>query len=333
MRVVITGGTGFIGQRLARAILDRGELFSPAYYAHETVEEVVLFDQSLPPSLNFDDPRVRLVQGEIADRTAVEALIDSDDISVFHLASVVSGGGEKDFDLAMRVNLDGMRHVLEALRRRSGQPRLVFASSIAVFGGAMPESVGDTTKQTPQTTYGITKTIGELLINDYTRKGYIDGRSARLPTVIIRPGRPNAAASSFVSGLFREPLNGEACALPVGPETMMPVLGYRAIVEGLLRLHELDGADLGDDRAVSLPALTVSVQDMLDALHRVAGERPLGKITFNPDPFIQEIVAGWPRDCYFDRALTLGLPREATLDEIVAYYIADYLESAPEAQP
>ena len=334
MRVVITGGTGFIGQRLARALLDRGELMAPASYAREPVEEVVLFDQHLPPSLTFDDPRIRMVQGEIADHAAVEALIDSGDISVFHLASVVSGGGEKDFDLAMRVNLDGMRHLLEVLRKQIAQPRLIFASSIAVFGGgAMPARVGDSTKQTPQTTYGITKTIGELLINDYTRKGYIDGRSARLPTVIIRPGRPNAAASSFVSGLFREPLNGKACALPVGPDTVMPVLSYRAIVEGLICLHELDGAELGDDRAVSLPALTVSVQDMLDALRRVAGGRLLGEITFNPDPFIQEIVAGWPRDCYFDRALALGLPCEASLDEIVAYYIADYLDGAPERHP
>jgi nucleoside-diphosphate-sugar epimerase len=215
---------------------------------------------------------------------------------------------------------------MESLRARTGRPRLVIASSIAVFGGAaMRERVGDVTKQTPQTTYGMTKAVSELLVNDYTRKGFLDGRSARLPTVIIRPGKPNAAASSFVSGLFREPLSGIDIALPVTEATFMPVLGYRAIVDGIIRLHEVPGEDLGDDRAVSLPALTVSVRDMLDALYRVAGKRALGKVTIEPDPFIENIVKTWARDTYFDRAAALGLPREDSLDEIVSYYIDDYL--------
>ena len=269
-----------------------------------------------------------LVTGDIADRGVIGKLIDRDDISVFHLASVVSGGGEKDFDLAMRVNLDGGLAILEACRARRGTPRLVFASSIAVFGGsAMPPSVGDTTKQTPQTTYGITKSICELLINDYSRKGYLDGRSARLPTVIIRPGKPNLAASSFVSGVFREPLAGIDFTLPVKPETVMPLLGYRAIVDGILRLHELPAESLGDDRAVSLPALNVSVADMIEALHRVAGNRTLGNISVEPDPFIEAICAGWPQASHFERARALGLPKEKDLDEIVSYYINDYVDS------
>ena len=158
------------------------------------------------------DDRVALVAGDIADAATVSGLIDGDDVSVFHLASVVSGGGEKDFDLALRVNLDGGRNVFEACRLRPGAPRVVFASSIATFGGgAMPARVGDTTKQTPRTTYGMTKAVGELMINDYTRKGFLDGRATRLPTIVIRPGAPNAAASGFASAVFREPLNGEAC--------------------------------------------------------------------------------------------------------------------------
>lgn len=329
MKVVITGGMGFIGLRLARRIVELESLTGPSGKA-EPVDELLLFDQAVPqappPGL---DGRVTMVSGDIADRATVSALIDRDDISVFHLASVVSGGGEKDFDLAMRVNLDGGRNVMEACRARDGLPRLVFASSIAVFGGAvMPDRVGDTTKQTPRTTYGITKSICELLINDYSRKGFLDGRSARLPTVIIRPGVPNAAASSFVSGIFREPLNGVDFVLPVKPETAMPLLGYRAIVEGIIKLHELPGDRLGDDRAVGLPSLTVTVAEMIEALRRVAGGRALGNITVEPDPFIEEIVATWAQATDDGHAGDLDLPREESLDEIVAYYIEDYVDAA-----
>lgn len=326
MKVVITGGLGFLGRRLADAILARGTLTGISGKA-EPVDAMVLFDAVAPERRPAGlDERVAIVTGDIADRDTVSALVDRDDLSLFHLASVVSGGGEKDFDLAMRVNLDGARHVLEAMRHGGGRRRLVFTSSIAVFGGPwLPASVGDDTKQLPQTTYGITKTIGELLVNDYSRKGFLDGRSARLPTVIIRPGKPNAAASGFSSGVFREPLNGIDYVLPVGLDTVMPVLGYRAVVDGMIALHELPGEALGADRAVGLPALTVTVGEMVDALHRVAGRRTLGAITVVPDPFIEAICKGWPADSHFQRALQLGLPREDSLDTIVAYYIDDYL--------
>ena len=329
MKVVITGGLGFLGQRLARRILDKGQLTAPSGEP-EDVDEILLFDHVMPEINTLDgQDLVRIELGDISDQEAVSGLIDRDDISVFHLASVVSGGGEKDFDLALRVNLDGGRHVMEALRARDGLPRLVFASSIAVFGGAaMGASVGDTTKQTPQTTYGITKAICEQLINDYTRKGFFDGRSARLPTVIIRPGKPNAAASGFASAVFREPLNGEDYVLPVSPETVMPVLGYRSIVDGLLHLHELPGSKLGSDRAVSLPALTASVEDMVSALTRVAHNRALGQITIKPDPFIEAICAGWPQDTYSERALGLGFPIDPDLETIVRHYIEDYADDA-----
>lgn len=326
MKVVITGGAGFIGQRLAQALLQRGRLTGPDG-AESEIDTLLLFDQAVPGARPaWADARVALQEGDIADAATVRALIDRDDISVFHLASVVSGGGEKDFDLAMRVNLTGGLNVFEACRARAGRPRVVFASSIAVFGGAaMPPVVGDYAKQTPQTTYGATKAICELLVNDYTRKGFFDGRSARLPTVIVRPGKPNAAASSFVSGLFREPLNGETCRIPVAEDTVMPLLGYRSIVGGFIALHEVDGALLGDDRAVSLPSFTVKVRDMVDALKRVARNRRLGDIVYEPDPFIQRICDGWPRDASYERATRLGLPRDASLDVIVENYIEDYL--------
>lgn len=335
MKVVITGGTGFIGQRLAQALLQRGKLTAPDG-REAAIDELLLFDVAVPAERpDWADARVAVQAGDISDAETVRTLIDRDDISVFHLASVVSGGGEKDFDLAMRVNLTGGLNVFEACRARAktggALPRLVFASSIAVFGGgAMPPVVGDYAKQTPQTTYGTTKAICELLVNDYTRKGFFDGRSARLPTVIVRPGKPNAAASSFVSGLFREPLNGETCRIPVSEDTVMPLLGYRSIVGGFIALHEVDGAALGDDRAVSLPSLTVTVRDMIDALRRVGGQRAaagrkLGEIVFEPDPFIQRICDGWPKDAAYERATRLGLPRDTSLDAIVENYIEDYL--------
>ena len=328
MKVVITGGMGFIGARLGRALCERGRLTGVSGQ-EEPIDELVLFDSVEIPGLFEEregDTKVTIVAGDISDGQTVRKLIDRDDISVFHLASVVSGGGEKDFDLAMRVNLDGGRHVLEALRARDSQARMVFASSMAVFGGSrMPSIVGDDVKQTPQTTYGITKTMGELMINDYTRKGFIDGRSARLPTVIIRPGKPNQAASSFVSGVFREPLNGVDFELPVSVDTVMPLLGYRAIVDNIIRLHELEKDRLMDDRAGSLPSHTVSVQDMIDALHAAAVHRSLGQITVNPDPFIEQICAGWPQECEHSLATSLGFTKEDALEEIVSYYIEDYL--------
>lgn len=328
MKVVITGGTGFIGRMLARAILDRGALTGPSG-AQEEVDAITLFD-AVEPSAPLEglDARAKIVIGEVSNRDMVAGLVDRDDISVFHLASVVSGGGEKDFDLAVRVNLTGGINVLEAVRARAGAPRLVFASSIAVFGGAvMPAVVGDSTKQAPQTTYGVTKSIGELLINDYSRKGFIDGRAARLPTIVIRPGKPNAAASSFASGVFREPLNGEPCALPVKLDTVMPLLGYRSAVAGFIALHEADASALGDDRTINFPSHAVTVAQMIAALRRVAGDRPLGEITVEPDPEIEAIVATWATETEFARATALGLPREASIDEIVEAYIEDFLDA------
>ncbi len=326
MKVVITGGAGFLGLQLARRLTSLGAL-SCGSGRPEPIDDITLFDMVVPEGrVQGLDERSRFVAGEISDAAAVRRLFDRPDLSVFHLASVVSGGGEQDFDLAMRVNLHGNLHVLESARALGSRPRVVFASSIAVFGGtAMPRKVGDSTKQTPQTTYGMTKSIGELLVNDYTRKGLIEGRSARLPTVIVRPGKPNKAASSFASGVIREPLNGVECVLPVGLETVMPLAGYRTIVEGFVRLHEADGAALGEDRAVSLPSLDVTVADMIAALKRVAGSRPLGKIRVEPDPAVERIVATWPTGTTFERALAISLPKDRDLDSIIRAYIEDFL--------
>lgn len=330
MKVVITGGTGFIGLNLARQLIRKGSLAGPSG-KQEPIDAITLFDAVAPDERPKDlDARVAIVTGDISDRDTVFSLIDRDDISVFHLASVVSGEGERDFDLAMRVNLHGGLNIFEATRARAGTPRIVFASSCAVFGGAvMPETVSDSTKQTSQTTYGVTKTIGELLINDYSRKGFFDGRSARLPTIFIRPGKPNAAASSFCSGVFREPLHGEACILPVTTDVVMPMLGYRNCVESFIALHELDADALGDDRAVGLRNDAYRVQDMIDAVTRVgeANQIKLGEITVAPDPAIEKIVLSWPTAIDDSRARKLGLPMDDSIDRVVQDFIDDFIRA------
>jgi nucleoside-diphosphate-sugar epimerase len=326
MKVVVTGGAGFLGQQLAKALLGRKTLTGPSGRPEE-IDSLVLFDAVPAERPAWADRRVETVSGDITDRESVLAFCDRDDLSVFHMASVMSGGGEADFDLAMRVNLEGGRNVLEALRARAGMPRLVFTSALSVFGGdAAQESVGDRTKHTPQTTYGVTKAILELLVNDYTRKGFLDGRSPRLPTVIVRPGVPNAAASSFASSVVREPLQGIDVVVPVPGSTTMAVIGHRAVIACLVAIHELDGAKLGHDRAVELPSISVTVDELVESLHRVAGDRPLGAVTIEPDPAIERIVATWPTHTSFERATALGFPADSEVDFIVSSFIEDFTD-------
>ncbi len=328
MKVVITGGTGFLGQRLARALLERGAL-TGASGAQEAIERLVLFDSAVPerPPAGLDDARVSLVAGDVADGATVRGLIAGESLSVFHLASVVSAGAEQDFDLALSVNLTGGLNVLEACRAAPGQPRLVFTSSIAVYGGsALPETIDDATKITPQGTYGVTKVMNEHLVADYTRKGWLDGRGGRPPTVIVRPGKPNKAASGFASGLFREPLAGIDHELPVSRETRIVLGGYRTIVESLVALHEVPSTALGDDRTVNLPSFSATAGEMMAALERVGAGRKLGAVIDAPDPAIQRIVGSWPGYARAERAAALGLPENPPLDEVVRQYIEDYVD-------
>ncbi len=321
MDVLITGGAGFVGLRLAEALARRGSL------GGEQIGSITLFDRSEPESMPAAcESCCTAVAGDIANRSQLAEIVKPG-MSVFHLASVLSGEGEEDFDLAMRVNLEGMLALFETVRK-AGDCRLVLASTIAVFGGDMPQSLSDRSKQTPQTTYGTTKAIGELLVNDYSRRGFIDARSARLPTVIVRPGKPNKAASSFASGVFREPLAGSDYVLPVREQTPMPLIGCRTVVEGIIAVHDLDSKEMGADRAVGLPALNVTVGDMVACLERLRGKRTgIGKVTIKPDPFIENICNGWPASIDNSRALQLGLPQDASLDEAVEQYIEDYLGS------
>jgi nucleoside-diphosphate-sugar epimerase len=329
MKVIITGGGGFLGSQLGQKLLARGVLTGPSG-GPEPIREIVLLDAAFrgPPA----DGRVRHVQGDISDRTTVAAAIGREPAtSIFHLASMVSGECEERFDDALRVNLDGGRNVFEAARAITTatgvRPRVVFASSIACYGGdAMADPNTDLTKLTPRTTYGMTKAICELLINDHSRKGHFDGRSARLPTVIIRPGKPNAAASSWASGMFREPLNGEPCLLPVRREQQHPMTGYRTVIESLVALHEVAENKLGGDRAFVLPAHRVTPNLAATTLHHVAAERglKLGPMVEAFDARIQGIVSNWPVSVDGARALALGLPQPPDLKVIVEQYLADF---------
>ena len=325
MKIIITGGGGFLGSQLCQKLLQRGELTDPSG-APEEITEIVLLDAAFRgPST---DARVRHVQGDIGERATVFAAIGTDAAtSIFHLASMVSGECEERFDDALRVNLDGGRNVFEAARALPGRPRVVFASSIACYGGdAMADPNTDLTKLTPRTTYGMTKAICELLINDHTRKGHFDGRSARLPTVIVRPGKPNAAASSWASGMFREPLNGEACALPVRRDQSHPMTGYRTVIDSLIALHEAPEQKLGGDRAYVLPAHRVTPNLAASILQQVASERglTLGPIVDAFDARIQGIVSNWPVSVDGARAVALGLPSPPPLATIVEQYLADF---------
>jgi len=328
MKVVITGGAGFLGLGVARQLLKRGTLAGPGGKP-EAIDEMVLFDAVIPKRKPAGlDGQAKFLAGDIADRDQAGELIDRDEIAVFHLASMVSASAERDFDGALRVNLKGTRNVLEALRARQGarRPRLVFASSVAVYGGRLPEVVADDARETPATTYGTTKAIGELLVNDYARKGFVDGRSARLPTVIVRPGAANAAASGFASAVIREPLTGRDYELPVRPETRIMVLGARNAVAGLIMLMEADAGNLGADRAVALPNRACSVEQMIAALEKVAAEKHirLGAVRPKPDPAVEAIVGSWPLAMDDARARALGLPADDGLERIVRDYLEDF---------
>lgn len=326
MKVVITGGGGFLGSMLAQHLIIKRAL-SDGNRNQEEIDSLVLFDSNRPQYLSAEnDIKVEWVQGDISDRDTVASLIDRDDIGIFHLASIVSAGGERDFDLAIRVNLEGGLNVLEAARRRKANVRIVFASSFAVFGGELTDPVTDHTKHLPQTTYGVTKAVGELMIDEYSRKGYLDGRTARLPNIIIRPGKPNAAASSFLSGLFREPLQDKPCYLPVSRNLVMPLLGYRNCVDSLIRLFELDSTELGPNRALNLPNHSYSVAEMIKILEDVAQDmgRSLGPIVERPDPEVDKIVSTWAPVMNAERALRLGLPQDTGLRQVILDYIEDF---------
>jgi nucleoside-diphosphate-sugar epimerase len=275
------------------------------------------------PPTGLSDPRLDVIVGDISNAQTIAAMITPDTDSIFHLAAVVSGQAEADFNLGMKINFDATRAMLERIRALGTQPRLVFTSSVAVFGGTLPAIVPDSMSPVPQSSYGTQKAMCELLISDYSRRGFVDGRVLRLPTISVRPGAPNKAASSFASGIIREPLNGQPAICPVSGNTRMWLMSPRLAVQNLIHGHDLDTAGLALTRVLSLPGLSVTVRDMVAALERVAGADVSRFIEWREDEAVKRIVNSWPGEFEAARAKALAFRADAVFDGIVQAHMLD----------
>ena len=324
--ILITGGCGFLGAQLARALLARSSLAlggaEPA-----PIRLVTLADRMPPPPDLAGDSRIAFRQGDLLEQIEAGALPADDVALVVHLAAAVSGDCEADLDLGLRSNLDATRALLQACRHRlSAPPVFVFSSSVAVFGDSpeqpLPAVIQDDTLPTPQNSYGIQKFIGEQLVADFTRKGHVRGRNLRLMTVSVRPGKPNGAASGFLSGILREPLAGQRAVCPVPPDTAVALASPATTIQGIVRAAETSEAEWGPRTALNLPALTTTVAEMVRALERLAGKEAIDLIDWQPDEAITRIIRSWPSRFENTRAARLGLRADASFDAILRAYTA-----------
>ena len=328
-RIVITGGAGFLGVRLARALLVQGTL-ALAGAAPRSIARITLVDRALPPQDLLADPRIAALTGdlnELLEQSSASPVLDAQTDLVFHLAAAVSGECEANFDLGMHSNFAATLALLQACRALQTQPVLVFASSLAVFGDApglpLPPVIEDQTLPTPQSSYGIQKFIGEQLVADFSRKGFVQGRSVRLMTVSVRPGKPNGAASSFLSGMLREPLAGVRAVCPVPADTPVALSSPALTIAGLICAAETGAEAWGPRTALTLPALTTTPAEMAAALARVAGPQAAALIDWTPDAAIHNIVKTWPARINAARARSLGLLPETSFDDIVRAYVRE----------
>jgi D-erythronate 2-dehydrogenase len=327
MRVVITGGAGFLGKLLAEKILAKGSL-TDAAGTNRPISEVVLVD--LAPATGeswLTDQRVKQLAGDINDIELLSEAIAPNTGSVFHLAAVVSGQAEADFDIGMKVNVDATRTLLELCRKLPAPAKFLFTSSCAVFGGDLPDVLPDDHLPKPQGSYGIQKFIGEQMVSDMSRRGMIDGRSVRLPTVTVRPGKPNKAASSFASGIIREPLAGVSAVCPTSPDTKVWLQSPDRVIDNIMIAHEAPASAFKFNRTITLPGITVTVKEMVESLRRVAGEAVASRITWQLDPVIDRLVTSWPKACAGDFAKTLGMKADTSFDDIVRNYQSKYVKS------
>lgn len=322
MHVLIIGGAGMVGRKLTERLAKDGSL------AGSTIDKITLVDVVMPKVPAGAPFPIATLAGDLSSPGQAEALVESQPDVIFHLAAIVSGEAEADFEKGYRINLDGTRGLFEAIRHVGGgyAPRVVFTSSIAVFGAPFPAGgIPDEFHLTPLTSYGTQKAIGELLLADYSRRGFFDGVGIRLPTICVRPGLPNKAASGFFSGIIREPLSGREAILPVPDTVRHWHASPRAAVGFLVHAATMDTGPLGARRNLTMPGLTATVADQIEALRRVAGDRVAGLIRREPDPAIIAIVSGWAEGCRTDRAQDLGFVAESTFDEIIRVHIDDEL--------
>lgn len=323
MKVLILGGAGMIGRKLAERLARDGRL------GDAPVTSLTLYDVVAPQKPAGATFPVETLTGDLPAPGETDKLVASKPDVIFHLAAIVSGEAEQDFEKGYRINLQGTMNLLESIRRAydgaARKPRVIFTSSIAVFGAPFPEKIPDDFFLTPLTSYGTQKAIGELLLADYTRKGFVDGVGIRLPTICVRPGKPNKAASGFFSNIIREPLAGQEAVLPVSEDVMHWHASPRAAVGFLIHAATIDGARLGARRNLSMPGLAVTVGEQIAALRKIAGDKVVARIRREPDPFVQEIVAGWPRNFETRRSIELGFRADPSFEDIIRVHIEDEL--------